>query len=272
MTAHPLMTILGIGLLLAGCATPSQQIETFARANALERSIIDTTLFRHIVYSRHQGGSTLVVFLEGDGTPWFTPTIVSLDPTPTNPLLLRLLVQINASATYVGRPCYLGLAQDRGCEPRLWTSARYADVIIESMILAIKNIMARNNYQNVILIGHSGGGALAMLIASRMIEHVRGVMTLAANLDIDTWATYHGYAPLAASRNPANLPAFPASLRQTHFIGAKDRIVPPSITRSGLRNQPHASIFAVDDVGHAEWERVRPQITSVLQRWLHENP
>lgn len=272
MKPHALMTIIGIGLLLSGCATPSQRIETFARANGLERSTIETTPYRHIVYSRHEGGSTLLAFLEGDGTPWFTPTIVSLDPTPTNPLLLRFLTQINASAAYVGRPCYLGLAQDRGCEPRLWTTARYGNAVVESMTLAIENVMARNNYQDLILIGHSGGGTLAMLIASRISVPVRGLMTLAANLDIDAWATFHGYAPLANSHDPATLPALPASLRQTHFVGTNDRIVPPRITRSGLRNQPHASMITIDGVGHANWERAWPQVSSVLERWLHDAP
>lgn len=273
MSDTDLMTIFVVGIFVMGCATPTQRIDAFALANGLDREIIEGRDFRHVVYTRHEGtGTTLVVFLEGDGAPWFTPTIVSLDPTPTNPLMLRLLTQTKGPVAYVGRPCYLGLAQDTGCEPRWWTSARYNDRVVSSMANAIKHLIAARGYHNIALIGHSGGGVLAMLLAHELGDQVRAVITLAANLDTDSWATYHGYTPLADSRNPAMLPALPQSVYQAHFVAAEDRIVPPHITREGLRNQPQPHIVTLDHVNHANWEHVWPRIENIINRGFTNAP
>lgn len=265
MSGRDLMTIFFVGFFLMGCSTPSQRIDTFALANGLDRQIIEGRDFRHVVYSRHEGTGTLLVFLEGDGAPWFTPTIVSLDPTPTNPLMLRLLTQTKGSAAYIGRPCYLGLAQDTGCEPRWWTSARYHDRVVASMAAVIQHLVTARGYRDIAIIGHSGGGALAMLLAHKMGGQLRAIITLAANIDTDSWATYHGYTPLADSLNPATLPALPQTVYQAHFVAVNDHSVPPFITLEGLRNQTHARVVKLDNVDHASWERVWPQIVRLIE-------
>ena len=63
----------------------------------------------------------LHVYLEGDGVPWITRTLIALDPTPRNPLALRLMALDPAPALYLARPCYNGTAKAPGCNPLSFT-------------------------------------------------------------------------------------------------------------------------------------------------------
>jgi pimeloyl-ACP methyl ester carboxylesterase len=84
--------------------------------------------------------------------------------------------------------------------------------------------------KNVVLIGHSGGGAIAVLLAHDITE-VSTVVTLAGNLDIDAWARLHNYAPLACSLNPVVRGPLPARVAAIHLVGADDRVTPPEFIR-----------------------------------------
>ena len=50
------------------------------------------------------------------------------------------------------------------------------------MATALETWLKKKGYSELVLIGYSGGGALAMLLAERI--RVRAVITVAANLDI----------------------------------------------------------------------------------------
>ena len=72
---------------------------------------------------------------------------------------------------------------------RLWTSARYGDEAVASMAAALRPDLAmESGYDRVVWVGHSGGGALAMLLAERVPE-TTAVVTIAADLDTEAWAT-----------------------------------------------------------------------------------
>ncbi len=80
----------------------------------------------------------------------------------------------------------------------------------------------------VTLIGFSGGGTLAMLLAPGL-PRVTRVITVAANLDTAAWTAHHGYPPLTASLNPATRPPLGPRIAQTHYLGERDSSVPPSL-------------------------------------------
>ena len=50
----------------------------------------------------------------------------------------------------------------------------------------------------VILVGYSGGGAIAVLLAARRLD-VAGVITVSADLDLAYWTQRDGLAPLSGS-------------------------------------------------------------------------
>lgn len=169
----------------------------------------------------------------------------------------------------VGRPCYHGLAQDPSCDRHLWTLARYGEEVTASMAKAVARAVPPG--REIVLIGFSGGGALAVLLA-RQIPGVVAIVTLAGNLDIDAWTDLHGYSGLQESKNPAELGPLPEGLIQLHLAGAEDHQMPPRLQRDAvpriggeLRVLPGAS-------HHQGWERHWPTILAELDRRLRDRP
>ena len=81
------------------------------------------------------------------------------------------------------------------------------------------------------LVGYSGGGTLAALLAARRAD-VCQLITVASNLDIERWASHHKVSPLWGSENPASYGAALQHLPQYHLIGGDDQVVPATIVLS----------------------------------------
>jgi hypothetical protein len=102
---------------------------------------------------------------------------------------------------------------------------------------------------------------LAVLLAAR-VPRTAAVVTVAANLDIDAWTARHGYLRLVGSLNPASQPRLPSHLYQRHYLGGRDRVVPPQIV-SGRFDQ--ATIVLMPDYDHVCcWLRAWPAILADL--------
>ena len=160
----------------------TERAKQFAAEQGFSREIVRGPLFQHQVF-RKQGKQTerLHIYLEGDGKPWLRGQFVTDDPTPKNPLALQLMAEAPYSAVYLGRPCYFGFARTPPCGPRYWTSARYGEEVVNSLVSAIAQL--RRDQQPILLIGYSGGGTLASLLAGRLSGDVR-LLTIAGNLDL----------------------------------------------------------------------------------------
>lgn len=248
---------------LAGCAAPAERFTTTAGAMGLERQIVTGAAFRHVLYwkNRDAAGAVLHVYIDGDGTPDIRG-YPAADPTPRNPLMLRLLGLDPGPAVLIGRPCYYGLAEDAGCRPELWMDARYSEAIVASLAAAVNNILAQGPYRQVAWFGHSGGGTLAMLAAAR-VPQTAAVITVAANLDIDAWADWRGARHLAGSLNPARQPPLPPAVLQRHYAGGRDEVVPPQVTQRGLDSG--ATLTIVPDYDHrCCWEVFWPGMLAEL--------
>ena len=101
--------------------------------------------------------------------------------------MLELMSLDHAPSLYLGRPCYFGMARQPPCEPQYWTTLRFSESVVASMAAALKAAVGSMVEQGFVLIGHSGGGTLAMLLAQRL-DRVQSVVTIAGNLDIEAWA------------------------------------------------------------------------------------
>jgi pimeloyl-ACP methyl ester carboxylesterase len=232
-----------------GCASPAQRIDAEAERAGLTREIARGTAFRHVVYTRGSESSdaTWTIYLEGDGLPWLDGRTPASDPTTRDPLALHLMLQSSGPAMYVTRPCYHELL-DAGCSWRAWTLERYSPAIVDSMVQAIAQRLHDANAERVRVVGYSGGGALAVLIAERL-PNVVAVVTIAANLDIDAWSRHHGYLPLEGSMNPARSTlAHPWS--ETHVHGRDDIVVPLATTRAYFERYPAARQITLDSYDH----------------------
>jgi hypothetical protein len=255
-----------LALISAGCAQPLRGTKVLDHALAGKRALIPGDGFHHLIYRNGNWDQQNLahVYLEGDGLPWVTRARVARDPTPRNPLALRLMARDPAPSLYLGRPCYHGLADSPNCSPWLWTHGRYSEKVVRSMTAALRRALAPEAGRELVLIGYSGGGVLAMLIAARL-EQVTGVVTIAADLDINAWADYHGYSRLRGSINPATQPPLPATIHQIHLAGSRDGNVPPHLFGHVLDRQPNARFLIQQDFDHrCCWERDWPAILNEL--------
>jgi pimeloyl-ACP methyl ester carboxylesterase len=257
---HRSATLL-LALFLAGCSGNATRIETLAGTLGMSRSVLEAGGFRSLLYMRtaaQPGDAPLAIFIEGDGVPWRGGREPSLDPTTANPLALKLLAQTPPPAAYVSRPCYQEMTAPR-CTPERWTMERYSDEIVSSMTEAVRAAAARANARKVVLVGYSGGGVLAVLIAERL-DDVAAVVTVGANLDTDAWTKHHGYLPLTGSLNPA---ASTAAHRwpEIHLYGAQDPVVPTSTADAYFARFPHAQRKVMPDYDHlCCWETAWPTL------------
>lgn len=229
---------------LGGCGTyPAERI---AGEHRFAAETVAGDPFVHRVFRNGRSGEVLHVYIEGDGRPWRTRNRVSLDPTPANPLMLELMALDSAPALYLGRPCYFGVA-DEHCSPIWWTDRRYAEAVVASLDRVIDRYAP--DRAGILLIGHSGGGALAMLLAQRRTD-VLAVVTLAGNLDTGAWAARHGYTPLSGSLDPAEQPALAGGIRQLHLVGANDAVITPEMLAAALADRPGAELRVIAGADH----------------------
>jgi len=136
------------------------------------------------------------------------------------------------------------------------------------MVAALRSFLSMHRFDHVVLIGYSGGGTLAWLMAAHVPEASR-VLTIAANLDTDEWAKIHGYSVLDGSLNPVWLPELSPTIAQLHYVGDLDQNVPPSIVRSFARRHHEAHVIEIADFDHRccwieRWPQLLDPATSPL--------
>jgi hypothetical protein len=212
---------------LSACAGRDELAQRIGRAANLSADVIDVGAMRLVAFERDGAGAQLSVYIEGDGFTSVTLTRLSSDPTPRDPVALRLAAADGAPAVlYLARPCqFPSLTGQRHCDSDYWSVARYAPLVVETMDAAISKVMRRTGKSRVELIGYSGGGVIAALIAARRNDVVR-VITIAADLDVTFWTTYHNVSPLTKSLNPADETALLRDVPQIALTGGRDEIVP----------------------------------------------
>lgn len=265
--------LLGATLLpFAGCSAsaPSTRIDHLARSRGLDRSVVEGDDFEHVVYEKPgtTGEGPLHIYLEGDGSPWLGETRISSDPTPRRAFALELMALDPQPSAYIGRPCYHGQQISQACNPALWTEQRYSPQIVASLEAAIRRVAAARSLNGLVLIGYSGGGVLAMLLAERLTD-TRAIVTVAANLDIDAWTDLHGYSPLAGSLNPASRSPIPSAIHQFHLGGAADEQVPPRIIEPVATRQADNLYLVYPQFDHTccwleVWPEILQQVASSL--------
>lgn len=261
-----------------GCATPVERIDAFAAQQGWSRELRDGAGFRHVVFvnTARDAGDRLHVYLEGDGSPYLDRWTVAPDPTPRRPLMLHLMALDSAPSVYVGRPCYLGLARDPPCVPADWTLDRYSERVVVSLARVIDQLRRDGAYRAVELYGHSGGGALAVLLAPRL-PGVDRVVTLGGNLDTESWADLHGFTALRGSLNPVRQGPLSPAIRQLHLAGADDEFVPVWIIRRAAPLLGGGDVEVLPGVTHTagwagQWQAVLDDFSAGATPAIHAIP
>lgn len=168
----------------------------------------------------------LTVVVEGDGEAHDRQGRPRADPTPRDPVGRKIArAWPGGAVAWLARPCQY--VHDTACTPADWTSHRFAEPAVAAADAAVSDLMRRTGAKRVRLVGWSGGGTLAALVAARRTD-VAGLVTVAAPLDLAAWSAWHEISPLEGL-DPARLP--PPPIPQLHLLGAFDPIVPPALAR-----------------------------------------
>lgn len=241
-------SIIFLFCLLQACS--SSNIDAQASQLGMSASVLSGKPFQHKVYSipvqpsvqpsvqslvqsgQASASSKLrIVLIDGDGRPFLNRTTVARNPTPNHSTLLALVPELTslADVSYLGRPCYLYL-EDTACNPLYWTLARYSTEVLESLGVVLMQLLDRD--EQALLVGYSGGGVLAVMLAEHLPSLVKGVVTYGAPLDTTSWTAFHAYTSLDGSIDPGNDPKRYSELCQLHLYGDRDNVVPTELIMS----------------------------------------
>lgn len=235
-------------LAFAGCQSAGMQ--KIASRYALQLETVTDSLPMRIMH-RAPGHSTttLRLYISGDGAPWRGGQPAS-NPTATGrPLGMRLFLRDPAAHGYIGRPCYhFTQALPPECTNALWTSHRYSGEVVIALSEQVERLAKLYGRSSIELVGHSGGGTLALLVAAR-VAAVKKVVTLSAVLDPPAWTAFHDLLPLTGSLSPLTIPR-QSQAEELHFMGGKDEVVPPALARDYRRRYPEASLRIIDEFDH----------------------
>lgn len=278
------LVILCLCLLMGGCAIQGRQQHGPALATAAgwQWRTVPAGLFELAAATRpaHVPTKTavpLVVYIEGDGFAYLNATQPAQDPTPVDPVALRLALAHpgDGPVAWLARPCQYKFTRP-ACVPAYWTDARWAPEVVDSAGMALDQIKRDAGVVSLILVGYSGGGALAALLAERR-KDVDALVTIAANLDLDSWVRSHDLAPLTRSLNPATGVAALSALPQIHVSGGRDSVVGRDVLKAFMDRLPAtapARVLEVPDQDHANgWADIWPGLSrraefQALTGWL----
>jgi hypothetical protein len=268
---RPILIVTAL-FMSCGCQDLNERAAMLAARGGLKPQLVQGSGFEHEIFVRRAAsGNSLVVFIEGDGSPWRAGgTKVAHDPTPHRPLALSLATQTPGSVLYLGRPCYFLARADARCAARLWTSARYSAEVVASMSSVITRVADEFNSPQVVLIGYSGGGTLAVLIAARL-PATAAVISIGGNLDTAEWTRWHGYSTLVGSLNPSTQPPLDAKIKQWHLVGDQDSNVPAYLNARYWQRLAPDQIWHFADFDHVccwaeQWPRLWDQILDKLDQ------
>lgn len=201
-------------------------------------------------------GDDYHIYIEGDGYAFNAHGRPSSDPTPRADTMRALAFgDPHPNVVYLARPCQF--IQSKACHPRYWSSARFSEEVVSAVHQAVRQIAGNNPIE---LIGYSGGAQVAGLVAVLYDDlSVRQLITIAGNLDHAAWCRHHNLPLLTGSLSLADYKDKYLSFRQTHFVGGKDRVVPPGLVRDFAQSASYGSVVEIEEASHGSgWEAIAP--------------
>ena len=227
-----------IALLFAGCASdPLNHADAIAGTAGLHRTQVQTKTFLLTAYVKISDRTKPVdVYIEGDGLAWLSEVEPSPNPTPRKAMGLSLAAaDPAANVVYIARPCqFTSFDRDPHCDVAYWTDRRFSEEVIGAMNQAVEALTRSAEDRKLNLVGYSGGGAVAVLIAARRHDVV-SVRTIAGNLDHVEVNRQNDVTPLSGSLNAIDYAREISRIPQVHFSGQKDDVVTPVIAKRFLK-------------------------------------
>ena len=259
--------LISLSFLLVGCVTDDSRItaKEIAQHSMLSRDDIQTNPFLIATWSRITAPvHSLRVYIEGDGFAWKSRTQPSDDPTPRKPIGLTLAAtDKNQNVLYIARPCqFIGPPLPAHCDKRVWTSDRFSPSVIDAMNDALSQFVKQYPGVKLELIGYSGGGNIAAILAERRTD-VRSLRTVAGNLDVAYVNAIHHVSAMPDAVSAIDRASALRTMPQLHFSGDADKTVTPEVAQrfqhavGGTCSQ----VEIVSNMKHgSDWAAIWPQL------------
>jgi hypothetical protein len=230
-----IVLLLFILLLNAACAFDGLSKRThladeIASKNNMQKSLIKTSDFSIMSYQKITNPEKPInIYIEGDGFAWASAGRLSSNPTPRNPVALKLAsLDKSANVVYLARPCqYVNLDEETLCQNKYWHGSKYSKLVVDSINQAVDEVR-KNAKISLNLIGFSGGGAIVAILGA-VRSDVASIRTVAGNLDHEAFNKYHGVDMLDDSLNAVDFVGKLKNIPQEYLSGSDDKIVPPFI-------------------------------------------
>lgn len=270
ITVIALLTYLALS---AGCARSPYQIQLkLAESARLKPIEIETATYQLRAFVSEnlvRPTKTLHVYLEGDGVPWADGRTPSENPNSRDLLALRLMLRDTSPSIYLNRPCYGFSEVPSRCDKVNWTQGRFSLAVIEAISAALDKVKHKYGIEDFWLIGHSGGGAIAALLAEKRND-VAVVVTVAGNLNHASWTKHHGYLPLDQSLNPVEVFPLDQTTSRWHFVAGKDETIPSPLLLKAARKDIGANIVLGKNFDHhCCWQKKWHEILADIQQEIN---
>ena len=216
-----LLPIATLSILLTACQSPNQNFK---------KVLLQGGDFLITTYQKIDNRSQPFVFyIESDGVTYgVNGDKPSLNPTPIRQTFLELAaMDKRPNVVYVARPCqYTPMELNPKCDSSYWTNKRLSDDSVDAINDVINKV--NSNHHKFSLIGYSGGGGIAVLVAARN-NMVKDIITIAGNLDHRAFTEHHKVSPMTGSLNPIDYAKSINNIPQWHISGGNDKVIPPFI-------------------------------------------
>lgn len=260
-----------LSLILTACASQPNLAQLQQSANTKAMQLVDVASHRFAIRTYQRlldQHAPIHVYIEGDGFAYINAAQASNDPTPHTATGLALALADNAAnVVYLARPCQYTLAKSPSCNVAFWTSARFSEPIIAAMDDALNQIKQAHGTQKMALIGYSGGGAVAVLLAARRTD-IQSLRTVAGNLNHQAVNQFHHVSPMPQSLNAIDVTNQIRQIPQVHFVGGQDTVIPSFIAQQFAQKVGAcAQLSMVKNASHSDgWQENWPQLMQQIPR------
>ena len=219
-------------MILGGCSTVNldvdQRKKNFINLNKFqfEENVYQINDFNIFSVRKIKDNKKLIVYIEGDGLAWLDRFTPSTDPTPNNPVAFKLALEDkNDNIIYLSRPCQY-LTGNR-CKKEIWTKLQYSNEILS----IYKKILSKltTEYDEIHLVGYSGGAAIIIYLASIDELNIKSIRTIAGNINPDEISSILKLSSYKKTENFYTLEKSIKDLSQTHYYGLKDKVIPKNL-------------------------------------------
>ncbi|MGN1091068.1 MAG: alpha/beta fold hydrolase [Alphaproteobacteria bacterium] len=212
--------ILFIALFLTGCVSKAPELNGFKQQSYMGKELYLTGQEKNI-----KAGQKLRIYIDGNAE---TVGLFSKKAALRNSIAAGLAQKDKSkSILYLNRPCYF--SEDKKCLPVVWEEGKYMPEVIDEMVYVLSNLAEKYKIPEMEFVGYDGGGAVALLVATRLNGkkiNVSKVITIAGILDTEQYARMMDEPLLEGSLNPAREGFSISKIPQLHIVGALDKKTP----------------------------------------------